>query len=50
LAREAEFKNAIKRDVETRVHEGVKAILEEGMTEHLKASCREFTLPILNGR
>ncbi len=41
MAQEEEFENAIKRDVEARVREGVKAVLEEvleeEMTEHLKA-------------
>jgi putative transposase len=47
LAQEEEFKDAVKRDVEARVREGVKAVLEEvlqeEMTEHLKAGYRELT-------
>jgi putative transposase len=46
LAQE-EFEHAVKRDVEARVREGVKAVLEEvlqeEMTEHLKAGYRELT-------
>ena len=47
LARE-EFERTVKRDVQTRVHEGVKAVLEEvleeEMTEHLVgAGYRELT-------
>jgi len=47
LAQEEEFKNAVKRDVEARVRQGVKAVLEEvlqeEMAEHLKAGYRELT-------
>jgi putative transposase len=47
LAPEKEFEDAVKRDVEARVREGVKAVLEEvleeEMTEHLKAGYRELT-------
>jgi transposase-like protein len=47
LAQEEEFKYAVKRDVEARVRQGVKAVLEEvlqeKMTEHLKAGYRELT-------
>ncbi len=47
LTQEEEFKDAVKRDVETRVREGVKAVLEEvlqeEMTEHLNAGYRELT-------
>ncbi len=42
-----EFEDAVKRDVEARVREGVKAVLEEvleEMTEHLRAGYRELTL------
>ncbi len=42
-----EFEQALKRDVEARVREGVKAVLEEvpqeEMTEHLEAGYRELT-------
>ncbi len=42
-----EFERTMKLDVEARVREGVKAvleeILEEEMTEHLKAGHRELT-------
>ena len=47
MAREEEFEHAVKLDVESRVREGVKAVLqevlEEEMTEHLKAGYRELT-------
>jgi putative transposase len=48
LTREEEgFTDALKRDVEARVRQGVKAVLEEvlqeEMTEHLKAGYRELT-------
>jgi putative transposase len=47
LAQGEEFENAMNRDVEARVREGVKAVLEEvleeEMTEHLKAGYRELT-------
>jgi putative transposase len=47
LAQEEEFKDAVKRDVEARVRQGVKAVLEEvleeEMAEHLKAGYRELT-------
>ena len=47
LTPKKEFEQAVKRDVETRVREGVKAILEEvleeEMTEHLEAGHRELT-------
>lgn len=42
-----EFERIVKRDVEARVREGVKAVLEEvlqeEMTEHLQAGYRELT-------
>ena len=42
-----EFEEAVKRDVQTRVRQGVKAVLEEilqeEMTEHLEAGYRELT-------
>jgi putative transposase len=42
-----EFEHNVKRDVEARVREGVKAVLEEvlqeEMTEHLQAGYRELT-------
>jgi putative transposase len=41
------FEHDVKRDVQARVREGVKAVLEEilqeEMTEHLKAGYRELT-------
>jgi putative transposase len=41
------FERIVKRDVEARVREGVKAVLEEvlqeEMTEHLEAGYRELT-------
>ena len=44
-----EFEHAVKLDVEARVREGVKAVLEEvlqeEMTEHLNAGYRELTPP-----
>jgi len=47
LTQEEEFEHAVKLDVEARVREGVKAVLEEvlqeEMAEHLKAGYREFT-------
>ena len=47
MTQEEGFTDAVKRDVEARVREGVKAILEEvlqeEMTEHLKAGYRELT-------
>ncbi len=48
MAQEGEYKeDAVKRDVEARVREGVKAVLEEvlqeEMSEHLKAGYRELT-------
>jgi len=47
LTPKKEFEQAVKRDVETRVREGVKAVLEEvlqeEMTEHLEAGHRELT-------
>jgi putative transposase len=47
LAQEQECERAVKRDIEARVREGVKAVLEEvlreEMTEHLKAGYRELT-------
>ena len=47
MAQEKEFEHAVKLDVEARVREGVKAVLEEvlqeEMTEHLKAGYRELT-------
>ena len=42
-----EFEEAVKRDVQARVREGVKAVLEEvlqeEMTQHLEAGYRELT-------
>jgi len=47
LTQEEELKDAVKRDVEVRVREGVKAVLEEVLqeeiTEHLNAGYRELT-------
>jgi putative transposase len=47
LTQEEEFKDAVKLDVEARVREGVKAVLEEvlqeEMTEHLNAGYRQLT-------
>ena len=47
MSQEEEFKDAVKRDVEARVRQGVKAVLEEvlqeEMTEHLNAGYRELT-------
>jgi putative transposase len=47
LTHKDEFEQAVKLDVEARVREGVKAVLEEvlqeEMTEHLKAGHRELT-------
>jgi putative transposase len=47
LTPKEEFEQAVKRDVQARVREGVKAVLEEvlqeEMTEHLEAGYREFT-------
>jgi putative transposase len=47
LAQGEEFKDTVKRDVEARVREGVKAVLEEvlqeEMAEHLNAGYRELT-------
>jgi putative transposase len=47
LAQEEEFERAVKLDVEARVREGVKTILEEilqeEMTEHIGARHREIT-------
>jgi len=41
------FDQVVKRDVEARIHEGVKAVLEEDlkeeMTEQLEASYQELT-------
>lgn len=46
MAQEEEFKDAVKRDVEARVREGAKAVLEEvleeEMAEHLKTGYREL--------
>ncbi len=38
-----EFDHDVKLDVQARVREGVKAILEEEMVEHLNAGYRELT-------
>ena len=43
-----EFEQAVKRDVQARFREGVKAVLQEEvlqeeMTEHLEAGYRELT-------
>jgi putative transposase len=47
LTPKEEFEQAVKRDVQARVREGVKAVLEEvlheEMTEHLEAGYRELT-------
>jgi putative transposase len=47
LTPKSEFEHNVKRDVEARVREGVKAVLEEvlqeEMTEHLQAGYRELT-------
>ena len=48
-----EFEHEVKRDVEARVRQGIKAVLleevlEEEMAEHLEAGYREFT-PIRRG-
>ncbi len=47
MAQGEEFEQTVKRDVEARVREGVKAVLEEilqeEMSEHLKAGYRELT-------
>jgi putative transposase len=47
LAQGEEFKDTVKRDLEARVREGVKAVLEEvlqeEMAEHLNADYRELT-------
>jgi putative transposase len=47
LTPKKEFERIVKRDVEARVREGVKAVLEEvlqeEMTEHLQAGYRELT-------
>jgi putative transposase len=47
LTPKKEFEEAVKRDVQTRVRQGVKAVLEEilqeEMTEHLEAGYRELT-------
>jgi hypothetical protein len=40
---QGEFDPPVKRYVEARVREGAKAVLEEEMTEHLKAGHRELT-------
>jgi transposase-like protein len=47
LTPKKQFEQAVKRDVEARVREGVKAVLEEvlqeEMTQHLDAGYRELT-------
>jgi putative transposase len=47
LAPKREFEHDVKLDVETRVRQGVKAVLEEvleeEMTQHLGAGYRELT-------
>ncbi len=47
MAHKEEFEQAVKLDVEARVREGVKAVLEEvlqeEMSEHLNAGYRELT-------
>jgi transposase-like protein len=47
LATKREFEDDVKLDVEARVRQGVKAVLEEvleeEMTQHLQASYRELT-------
>jgi transposase-like protein len=46
LATKREFEDDVKLDVEARVRQGVKAVLEEvleeEMTQHLQASYREL--------
>jgi hypothetical protein len=44
LAPKHEFEHNVKMEVEARVRQGVKAVLEEEMTQHLKAGYRELTL------
>ena len=47
MATKREFEDDVKLDVEARVRQGVKAVLEEvleeQMTQHLQASYRELT-------
>jgi transposase-like protein len=47
LTPKKEFEQAVKRDVEARIRESVKAVLEEvlqeEMTQHLDAGYRELT-------
>ena len=47
MTQEEEFEYAVKLDVEARLREGVKAVLEEvlqeEMTEHLNAGYRQLT-------
>ncbi len=47
MAPKHEFEHGVKRDVEARVRQGVKTVLEEvlqqEMSEHLKAGYRELT-------
>ena len=46
MATKREFEDDVKLDVEARVRQGVKAVLEEvleEMTQHLQASYRELT-------
>ena len=47
MATKREFEDDLKLDVEARVRQGVKAVLEEvleeEMTQHLQASYRELT-------
>jgi transposase-like protein len=49
LAPKHEFEHDVKLDVEARVRQGVKAVLEEllqdEMTQHLQAGYRELTPP-----
>jgi hypothetical protein len=40
---DGDFECAVKLDVEARIRQGVKAVLEEEMTQHLKAGYRELT-------
>jgi transposase-like protein len=47
LTHKDNFEQTIKKDIEARVRQGVKAVLEEvlqeEMTEHLKAGYRQLT-------
>ena len=43
LTPKREFDHDVKLDVEARARQGVKAVLEEEMTQHLEAGYRELT-------